>query len=45
MVLVYALLEGNDFKSWYRAIKIALGVKKKLNFIEGIIFVPDRGSK
>ncbi|XP_021597215.1 uncharacterized protein LOC110603688 [Manihot esculenta] len=44
MVLVSAPLVGANFRSWYRAIRIALGAKQKLEFIEGTVTVPDKES-
>ncbi|KAG8646687.1 hypothetical protein MANES_09G022870v8 [Manihot esculenta] len=44
MILVSAPLVGTNFRSWYRAIRIALGAKQKLKFIEGAVTVPNRES-
>ncbi|KAG8649482.1 hypothetical protein MANES_08G099611v8 [Manihot esculenta] len=44
MVLVSAPLIGTNFKSWCRAIRIALRAKQKLEFIEGTVAIPDKGS-
>ncbi|XP_043809629.1 uncharacterized protein LOC122722589 [Manihot esculenta] len=44
MVLVSAPLVGTNFRSWHRAIRIALGAKQKLEFIEGTVTVPDKES-
>lgn len=45
MVLVSTPLIGTNFKSWHRAIRIALGVKKKSGFIETTITMPYQNSK
>ncbi|KAL2246003.1 UNVERIFIED_CONTAM: Retrovirus-related Pol polyprotein from transposon TNT 1-94 [Sesamum indicum] len=43
--LVSTLLDGSNFFSWSRSIKIALGAKMKLNFINGEGVKPAEGSK
>lgn len=35
MILVTALLTGTNYNSWSRSIRIALGAKSKLGFIDG----------
>ena len=35
MTLVSALLNGENYISWNRSVKIALGAKNKLNFVDG----------
>ncbi|KAF2299074.1 hypothetical protein GH714_030406 [Hevea brasiliensis] len=44
-MVVSAPLVGKNFRSWQRAIRIALGAKQKLGFIHGTIPVPDEGSE
>lgn len=41
--LLHTTVVGTNFKSWHRAIRIALGAKQKLGFTEGIITVSNRG--
>ena len=44
MVLIIAPLIGKNFLTWSRSIKIALGEKMKLRFIDGSYEAPKRGS-
>ncbi|KAG8662531.1 hypothetical protein MANES_01G120401v8 [Manihot esculenta] len=45
MVFVFASLIGTNFRTWHKAIKIALGANEKLEFIKGTITMPDRNFK
>ncbi|KAG8654298.1 hypothetical protein MANES_05G119167v8 [Manihot esculenta] len=45
MSLVSAPLLGPNFRSWSRAVRIALGAKMKLGFIEGIFSAPSKDSE
>lgn len=44
MVLVTAPLTGINFLTWSRSMKIALGAKMKLGFVNGKIPIPDEES-
>ncbi|XP_019258794.1 PREDICTED: uncharacterized protein LOC109237007 [Nicotiana attenuata] len=44
MSLVSSPFDGRDFPGWKRSILIALSVKNKLGFINGILVKPDLGS-
>ena len=45
MSLVSAPLIGTNFRSWSRAIRIALGAKMKLGFVEGTTSAPSKDSE
>ncbi|XP_021623920.1 uncharacterized protein LOC110623311 [Manihot esculenta] len=45
MNLVSAPLIGSNFRSWTRAIKITLGAKMKLGFVEGTVSAPSKDSE
>ncbi|KAL2226425.1 UNVERIFIED_CONTAM: hypothetical protein Sindi_2001200 [Sesamum indicum] len=45
MNLVSAPLNGNNYLTWARAIKIALGAKEKLEFIDGTYENLQKGKK
>ncbi|KAJ8750937.1 hypothetical protein K2173_016118 [Erythroxylum novogranatense] len=44
MSLVVAVLNGNNFLSWSRSVKIALGAEMKLGFVDGTCQKPSSGS-
>ncbi|XP_021629688.1 uncharacterized protein LOC110627652 [Manihot esculenta] len=45
MTLVSAPLVGSNFRSWNRAVRIALGAKMKLGFVEGTVSAPSKESE
>lgn len=45
MQLVSAHFDGTNFQSWSRNVKLALGAKMKLGFINGVFPKPDRESE
>uniref|UniRef100_A0A2C9WIM0 Retrotransposon Copia-like N-terminal domain-containing protein n=1 Tax=Manihot esculenta TaxID=3983 RepID=A0A2C9WIM0_MANES len=45
MLLVSVQLNGINYRGWSRAMKIALGAKNKLAFVEGKIDAPEDGSE
>ncbi|XP_058003885.1 uncharacterized protein LOC131180568 [Hevea brasiliensis] len=45
LILISALLTDKNYISWRRAMRIALGAKNKLGFIDGKITIPEEGSK
>ncbi|KAL0436992.1 UNVERIFIED_CONTAM: hypothetical protein Sradi_0407100 [Sesamum radiatum] len=45
MSLVSTLLDGTNFLTWSRSVKIALGAKMKLSFIDGKIQKPEESEK
>ncbi|XP_021598932.1 uncharacterized protein LOC110604958 [Manihot esculenta] len=45
MSLVSALLVGSNFRSWSRTVRIALGVKMKLGFVEGTTSIPSKDTE
>ena len=40
MILVSQLLNGDNYSSWSRSMSIALSVKNKLGFVDGIVVKP-----
>ncbi|XP_019051425.1 PREDICTED: uncharacterized protein LOC109113939 [Nelumbo nucifera] len=44
MMLVTTLLIGNNYLTWSRSMKIALGAKLKLGFVDGRIAQPNEGT-
>lgn len=45
MVLISVRLNGFNYRGWNQAMKIALGAKNKIAFVEGKFVVPKDGSK
>lgn len=46
MILVSALLiRSRNFKSWNRAMRIALGAKQKLGFIDDVVLMPSKDNE
>lgn len=45
MFFVFIQLNGINYRGWNQVMKIALGAKKKLRFIEGKMAMPKKGSK
>lgn len=43
MNLITASLTGSNYMTWSRAVKIALGAKAKVGFIDGRFKPPDEG--
>lgn len=41
MILVSACLVGMNYRSWSRAMRIVLGAKQKLEFIDNTVKVPE----
>ncbi|KAB1117854.1 hypothetical protein F6X68_33165, partial [Micromonospora sp. AMSO12t] len=44
MLLVSSTLTGSNYLSWNRSMKIALGTKNKLGFIDGKLEIPSENS-
>jgi len=45
LILLSSPLTGANYRYWSRAMKIALGTKNKLGFIDGRVQPPDEESK